>query len=99
MNGHLVRLEYLTPAGWAVALSAGRILEPQEYVDGLAKQGKFARCTELDDKLQPVGEQWQADDIPAIAELPPFFSALAKRGVTECSDCGEPHAQAWACLI
>jgi len=54
----LVRLEYLTPEGWAIGAKSVNLLHPERYVERLAARGKIGRVTELDDQLQPTGQVW-----------------------------------------
>lgn len=59
----LVRIEYLTPDGWAKA-GDQNLLHPERVVPRYREHGKFARVTVLDDRLQPKGKVWVADDVP-----------------------------------
>ena len=100
---HFVRLEYLTPAGWATGHAGVSLLEPQRYVDRLAAKRKFGRAVELGaTDMAPTGVVWEPADLPDLKDLKPsdtVIPALMERGINKCSECGEAHKTPWECLL
>ena len=92
----LVRLEYLTPTGWAVGHRAMNLLHPARYVERLAARGKIGRATELDDQLQPTGTVWQPDELPDPAQLVPSDTPIPRLACSFCGAGGHPEGR---CLI
>ena len=94
-----VRLEYLTPAGWAVGHGSLTLADPQAYVDGLARRGVPARCVEVAlASTDATGVVWgQGEATPEPVGVP--LAALSRAGVTECSACGGAHRREWECVL
>lgn len=98
----MVRLEYLSPAGWVDAGTAS-LLYPERYPERLRANGKFGRCTALDGRLKPTGRVWVSDDVPAD---PTVLVATETGGVpwmlpTKCPMCLELHGSPFdgSCLL
>jgi hypothetical protein len=95
---YLVRLEYLTPAGWAVGHSGLRLLHPAKYVERKQAKEKVARAVELGDDMQPTGRVWEPENMETSEETQDT-GFLARRGVASCANCGESHPTPWECLL
>jgi hypothetical protein len=99
------RLEYLTTAGWVKGHGDLALMDPERYVakmasrldDDKAGEGAWARCLEIDERLQPTGVVFEPPGLPPFEEAPP--SRLRNGRVSECAACGDPHEKAWGCLL
>lgn len=86
----LVRLEYLTPTGWALGHAGINLLHPERYVKRLEERGKFGRATELGPDLQPTGQVWVAADLPDPSLLTSSETTIPELA-PECPHCDERH--------
>lgn len=91
----LVRMEHLEPGGW-VRVGEYNLLHPERVPERYREHGKFARCTELDDRLRPTGKVWVADDVPDDPSV--LVRAAEGRGQWKlpepdktCPLCGDEH--------
>lgn len=98
----LVRLEYLTRDGWVTGHKAMSLLNPARYVERLLARGKFGRATALDDDLQPTGQVWVADELPAPEQLAASDTRIpAVPAYDACTHCGQQHQPPYdgMCLV
>lgn len=99
----LVRIDYLTPAGW-VQGEVQNLLHPERVVERYREKGKFARVTAYDGALKPTGRVWVADDVPEDPSiLVPSDTRVPKLPEPDktCPLCDTEHLKPWdgSCLL